>query len=97
MSPQLPSGAYVCENATLAGTRFHKVNLSQSVFANVNLRDTRFDDVALTRASIRNACLGDVSIADANYTGMTIEGILVTELLRVYREHAAPGPDPALP
>jgi len=39
-----------------------------------------------TGSTIRNACLGDVSIADANYTGMRIEGILVTELLRVYRE-----------
>ena len=36
---------------------------------------------------ICNACLGDVSIADANYTGMRIDGILVSELLRVYREH----------
>lgn len=26
------------------------------------------------------------AIADANYAGMRIEGILVTELLRVYRE-----------
>ena len=36
---------------------------------------------------IRNACLSDVSIADANCTGMRIDGILVSELLRVYREH----------
>jgi hypothetical protein len=41
---------------------------------------------ALTGSTIRNACLAGVSIADAGYQGMRIEGILVTELLRVYRE-----------
>jgi uncharacterized protein YjbI with pentapeptide repeats len=62
------------------------VNLSGSRFEDVNLREAVFEDVALTGATIRNACLGDVSIDDANYTGMRIEGILVTDLLRVYRE-----------
>jgi uncharacterized protein YjbI with pentapeptide repeats len=51
----------------------------------------RIADVALTGATIRNACLGDVTIADANYTGMRIEGILVTDLLRVYREQTGAG------
>ena len=60
------------------GTKFH----------DVNLRGADFADVALTGARIRNACLGEVSIADANYEGMRIGGILVTDFLRVYREHA---------
>ena len=60
--------------------------LSGAKYLDVNLRDTVFENIALTRSKIRNACLGDVSIEDANYTGMRIEGILVTELLRVYRE-----------
>jgi uncharacterized protein YjbI with pentapeptide repeats len=85
----LPSGRYHCEHASLAGSGFIDVNLEGSSFRDVNLRGAEFDDVALTGAKIRNACLGDVTIADANYTGMRIEGILVTELLRAYREHGA--------
>jgi len=62
------------------------VNLSGSRFDDVNLRDTVLDNVSLARSKIRNACLGDLSIEDANYSGMRIDGFLVTELLRVYRE-----------
>jgi uncharacterized protein YjbI with pentapeptide repeats len=86
MSTPLISGVYKADNANIAGSEFHNVNLSTSKYNDVNLRDSVFDDVDLTRATIRNACMADVSIADANYTGMRIEGILVTELLRVYQE-----------
>jgi uncharacterized protein YjbI with pentapeptide repeats len=82
----LPSGQYRCEHSSLAHSEFVDASLEGSRFHDVNLRSTEFDDVALTGAKIRNACLGDVTIADANYAGMRIEGILVTELLRVYRE-----------
>jgi hypothetical protein len=34
-------------------------------------------------------CLGDVTIEDANLTGMRIDGILVTDLLRVYRQQSS--------
>ena len=84
----LPTGKYRCENASLAGSEFVDANLERSKFHDVNLRRADFSDVALTGATIRNACLGDVTIADANYTGMRIEGILVTDLLRAYREQA---------
>jgi hypothetical protein len=56
---------------------------------NVNLRGVEFHNVGLTGASIRDACLGDFTIQDGSYESMRIEGILVTELLRVYREHEA--------
>jgi uncharacterized protein YjbI with pentapeptide repeats len=87
MPTQLTSGQYVADNANLASSKFNNVNLSKSTFTDVNLRDTVFDNVALTNATIRNACLGNLTIADASYEGMRIEGILVTDLLRVYREH----------
>jgi hypothetical protein len=90
MSTSLNSGTYSAHDANLAGSEFHKVNLSNAKYLDVNLRDTVFENIALTRSKIRNACLGDVSIEDANYTGMRIEGILVTELLRVYRETHLP-------
>jgi uncharacterized protein YjbI with pentapeptide repeats len=89
MSTVLPTGKYRSEHAVLAGSEFVDTNLEQSKFHDVNLRASEFDDVAFTGSTIRNACLGDVSIADANYSGMRIDGILVTELLRVYRERAA--------
>jgi uncharacterized protein YjbI with pentapeptide repeats len=49
------------------------------------LSEARFEDVALTRAVIRNANCSHLTIEDACYEGMLIDGILVTELLRVYR------------
>ncbi len=84
---ELRNGRCRSDNASLAGSEFFDTDLEGSKFHDVNLRGADFSDVALTGAKIRNACLGDVTIADANYTGMRIEGILVTELLRVYREH----------
>ena len=83
----LPSGQYRAENSSLAGSQFVDTDLEGSSFHDVNLRRADFSDVALTGATIQNACLGDVTIVDANYTGMRIEGILVTDLLRVYRRH----------
>lgn len=83
----LPSGQYRAENSSLAGSEFVDSNLEGSSFHDVNLRHANFSDVALTGAKIQNACLGDVMIVDGNYTGMRIEGILVTDLLRVYQEH----------
>lgn len=87
MPTTLPSGKYLSRHADLAESEFFDTNLQRSRFRDVNLRASEFEDVALTGSTIRNACLGDVSIVDANYTGMRIEGILVTDLLRVYREH----------
>ena len=88
MHKALPNGLYRAENASLAGSEFVDANLEGAKFHDVNLRGAEFSDVALTGATIRNACLGDVSIADANYAGMRIEGILVTDLLHVFRKHA---------
>jgi uncharacterized protein YjbI with pentapeptide repeats len=68
------------------------VNLSGAEFDDVNLSRVEFHNVNMSHVSIRNACLHDFSIADANYDTMQIEGVLVTELLRVYREHGAAAP-----
>jgi len=86
MPKALPNGHYRAENATLAGSEFLNTNLEGAKFHDVNLRAADFSDVDLTGATIRNACLVDVIIADANYTGMRIESILVADLLRVFRE-----------
>jgi uncharacterized protein YjbI with pentapeptide repeats len=78
-------------------SRFRNVNLRASEFNDVNLRDARFENVALTGARFRNVCLGNVAIADANLEGMTINGIRVTELLRVYAERSGADAEPGTP
>jgi len=88
MHKALPAGQYRTDNASLAGSEFVDTSLEGAKFHDVNLRRADFFDVAFTGATIRNACLGDVTVADANYTGMRIEGILVTDLLRAFQERA---------
>jgi uncharacterized protein YjbI with pentapeptide repeats len=90
MPTSLPSGKYRSEHSVLAESEFVDTNLERSKFRDVNLRASEFEDVAFTGSTIRNACLGNVSIVDANYTGMRIDGILVTDLLRAYQgQHGA--------
>jgi len=62
------------EKCDLSGSRFNDVNLSGTVLDNVNLTGLR----------INNACMSNVAISDAALEGMTIDGILVTELLAAY-------------
>ncbi len=76
-------------NTNLAGARFHDVNLADSRFMDINLAGAVFEDVALTGAVLRNVNCSHVSIEDACYEGMRLDGILVTELLRVYRSQPA--------
>src|SRR5215211_7000016 len=95
MATALGSGMYHADNVNLSGSVFHNTNLSNSKFDDVNLRGVEFHNVALTGGSIRDACLGNFSIEGAGYDGMRIEGILVTDLLRIYREHTGVGQDQA--
>lgn len=76
-------------NTNLQGSRFHDVNLSGSEFVDINLSGTTFEDVALTRVTLRNVNCSHLTIKDGCYEGMLIDGILVTELLRVYRGQQA--------
>ena len=72
-------------NTNLHGAQFRNVNLAEARFADVNLSGARFEDMALTGAVFHEVNCSDVLIADGRYDGMRIDGILVTELLRVYR------------
>ena len=96
MPTDLADGPCHADNVCLAGSTFTHSSLEGAKFHDVDLRGAAFVDVALTGARLSNLCLGDVTIADANYAGMRIEGILVTELLRVYRQQAA-APEAAPP
>lgn len=87
-APAVPTGL-AATSRRLPHSTFTDVDLSQSVFSDVNLRGAVFDNTALTGATLRNVDLGAASIADAQLEGLTIDGVLVTELFRVYRERAA--------
>lgn len=69
-------------NAKLCMSRFDDVNLQSTQFTNVNLAATRFSNVNFSQASIE----------DADLTGMKINGILVSDLLRVYLRSTGSNP-----
>ena len=72
-------------------------NLAGASYRNVKLEKAAFDDVNLKRSSFRNINFSEATFADINFTnasiddarldGMTINGVLVPELLR--RHHGA--------
>jgi uncharacterized protein YjbI with pentapeptide repeats len=73
-------------NSNLGKAQFRDVRLAEAQFVDVNLSGARFEDVSLTGVSIRNANCSHMTLEDACYEDMRIEGILVSDLLRVYRE-----------
>jgi uncharacterized protein YjbI with pentapeptide repeats len=78
------------EHCNMKDSTFNDVNLGQASFTNVNLSGCRIDDVNLTGAVIRDANLSHVSIDEACVVGMTIRGILVTELLALHDAQQSP-------
>jgi uncharacterized protein YjbI with pentapeptide repeats len=80
------------KKCNLAGSIFDDVNLANVVVENVNLSHARLHDVNLSHLQITNACCHDVSISDAALDGMTINGVLVTDLFAAYRsqQHESP-------
>jgi uncharacterized protein YjbI with pentapeptide repeats len=72
------------EHTALVDSHFLDVDLERTAFEDVNLRGSVFRNVAFTDARFQNVCFANVDIGDANVEGMKINGILVTELLRVY-------------
>jgi hypothetical protein len=91
------------ENASLKGAEFDNVDLGHARFRDVNLAGARFHDVSFAGAGFEDVSLSGATISDANCSGlsienacyerMTIDGIPVTELLRVYHEFQAEGSD----
>lgn len=74
------------EHTALVESHFVDVDLQRTAFEDVNLRGSVFRNVAFTDARFENVCFGNVDIGDANIEGMKINGILVTDLLRVYAQ-----------
>jgi hypothetical protein len=85
LASTIPSGQHSVEDAKLTGSTFRDVCLGGAVFEDVNLGDARFRDVNLSGARFDDVNLSRVEITNANYAGMTIDGISVSELLAAHR------------
>jgi uncharacterized protein YjbI with pentapeptide repeats len=66
-------------------SRITNVSLECSELKGVNLRRSLFRNVCLTGACIKQACCRQLQLEDGVYDGMTIDGVLVTDLLDAYR------------
>jgi len=69
----------------LTGSSFRDADLSGVVVDNVTAKLSKWSNVDLSGMSIRDANLGGASISESNTDGMTIDGVLVTDLMKAYR------------
>ena len=67
---------FAVDDVNLAGASFNNVNLAHARFTDINFSGSFFDNINFTNAAIGKHC---------NFTGMTIAGIAVEELLEAYR------------
>ena len=92
----------------ISGSTFTDVKLSGAVFKNVNLAQAAIIDANMSGWSVRNANLSGLRISQADLTnasivesltsGMTIDGILVADLMAAYRlAHPALHPNSLVP
>ena len=72
-------------NCDLSESQFADVKLAGSTFTNVDLSGLRMEDVSLAGTKIRNANLSNVSLEDCAVEGMTLNGILVDDLISIYQ------------
>jgi uncharacterized protein YjbI with pentapeptide repeats len=71
--------------ADISGSTFTDVNLAQSTFTDVNLAGATIHNANLAGLRIGDANLTGVSIVDCRTDGMTINGILVAEMVAAYK------------
>jgi uncharacterized glyoxalase superfamily protein PhnB len=75
----------VVDDADLSGSQFLNVKLEGVDFHDVNMRGAMFRDVRLAGAAFSNVDLSDVSITQANTSGLTVDGVLLSDLIRAYQ------------
>lgn len=71
-------------NANLSQSDFDDINLSETRFNNVNLRDSGFTNIDMSNVLFEDICFAGAQIRASNLAGMTIDGILVSDLLAAY-------------
>ncbi len=72
------------KDTNLQSAVFDDVNLSEASFTNVNLAQSTIENANLAGVRINNANLSEVEITNANLIGMTINGVLVSDLFEAY-------------
>jgi catechol 2,3-dioxygenase-like lactoylglutathione lyase family enzyme len=72
-------------NADISGSEFSNAKLAGTSFENIDMARCRLNDVNLSGTAITDVNLTDVSISQANMFGMTIDGVLVTDMVAAYR------------
>ncbi len=83
------------EAAEFSGSSFSEVSLQQSsfdlvtfsgaTFSKVAFDGCRFDEVRFDNARMERVSFKDVRLSEQNLTGLTIEGIPASDLLRAWR------------
>jgi len=71
--------------AQMGGTRFKHIGLPPG--SGGKQRTVTFEEAHLNDSVFRKVDLSNVQIIDCNITGMTIDGILVSDLLAAYAKH----------
>jgi uncharacterized protein YjbI with pentapeptide repeats len=74
----------VFDDVRMPNVRINNTNLSALSLVNTNVSGAKFDDVNLSGAHFHNVSLANVKIEESCVDGMTINDILVTDLLMAY-------------
>jgi uncharacterized protein YjbI with pentapeptide repeats len=74
----------VFDDVRMPNVRINNANLSALSLVNTNVSGAKFDDVNLSGAHFHNVSLANVKIEESCVDGMTINDILVTDLLMAY-------------
>jgi uncharacterized protein YjbI with pentapeptide repeats len=72
-------------NVDLSGSTFENAKLKAAVFRNVDVSDGVIEDANLVRLRVTDANLSGAVFAQCTMTGMTIDGVAVTDLVAAYR------------
>jgi len=78
------AGAYFY--AVLTEARFHDTNLAGADFDDVNLSGARLHNINLSEATFDNLNLSNAAITNAKLDGMTIDGVLVSDLFAAWKQ-----------
>jgi uncharacterized protein YjbI with pentapeptide repeats len=74
------------ENQSLASAQFNDVDLRAARFDNVCLAESTFNNIDLSAARFSGVNLKNVAIKYAAMDGMTIDGVLVTDLFAAFEQ-----------
>ena len=74
--PATPKARFAVDDVNLAGASFNNVSLARARFTDIDLSSAFFDDINFANAAIGKNC---------DFTGMTIAGVAVDDLLAAYR------------